>query len=430
MMGYAELQLGSLSGISQIRSRPAASGGQRRDPWLLIAEGFHSRGGMDKANAALARYLAAHGIPVHLVAWAVEPEIRAATGVTSTRASFSREWQFLARWHLARLGCAMAARLTSHSPNAHVVANGINCNWPDINWVHWLHKCWQPSALQAPLLFRLKHRLESFRVIDQEQAVLRSAKILLANSQRTRHDLIELVGVDAERIHTVYLGTDSTWQELTPERRNGARAWLKVSPGRPLVAFIGALGYDSRKGFNILWRAWTDLCRLSEWDADLVVAGSGRALPDWRRTVKRSGLGQRVRLLGFTERIPDVLAASDLLVSPARYESYGLNVQEALCCGVPAIASASAGVAERYSSELSSLLLPNPADASDLASKMVHWRRDMAGWKGRLEPTMRMLRNYTWDEMAGRIVHLVEGSSGEKKPMSPNGRFKLPSSRG
>jgi glycosyltransferase involved in cell wall biosynthesis len=396
--------------VSLVPYARAAIGRERRDPWLLIAEGFHSRGGMDKANAALANYLAAQGIPVHLIAVSVDPEVSGKPGVTATSAQIAAGWPSLGRFHLARLGHAMALRLTSQLPNARVVVNGTNCNWPDINWVHWLHQCWQPPALNAPLWFRLKHRFETSRAMHLERTAFRHTRLFVANSERTRRDLINLLGVRAERVHTIYLGTDLTWRKLTPERRNAARAWLEVPPGRPLVAFVGALGYDSRKGFDILWRAWSDLCGLAEWDADLVVAGSGRTLPDWRRKAVRSGLGGRVRFLGFTERISDVLAAADLLVSPARYESYGLNVQEALCCGVPAIVSASAGVAERYSSELSPLLLPNPEDASDLAARMLHWKRDMAGWKRRLEPTMRMLRAYTWDDMATRLVRLGDDS--------------------
>jgi glycosyltransferase involved in cell wall biosynthesis len=155
------------------------------------------------------------------------------------------------------------------------------------------------------------------------------------------------------------------------------------------------------------------------WDAYLVVAGSGRTLPDWRRTAARSGFGGRVKFLGFTPKVFDVLAASDLLVSPARYESYGLNVQEALCCGVPAIVSASAGVAERYSSELSPLLLPDPEDACDLATRMLRWRQDMAGWRMRLNPTMQTLRSYSWNDMASRIVNLVESS---KEPSAISSR--------
>jgi glycosyltransferase involved in cell wall biosynthesis len=365
---------------------------------------------MDRANEALLRFLVSQGIPVHLVALSVAPEIFSNPGVTCSIARFTRGWAPLGRFHLARLGHAVALKLTTQSPDVRVVVNGINCTWPDINWVHWLHQRWQQPAPNGPLWFKFKHRVETSRAINRERTTLRSAKLIVANSERTRHDLINLLGVAPERIHTIYLGTDSTWKELTPQRRDAARGWLEFRSGRPLVAFVGALGHDSRKGFDVLWHAWTDLCRIAEWDADLIVAGNGRALPRWRREAVRSGLGGRVKFLGFTDRVSDVLAASDLLVSPARYESYGLNVQEALCWGVPAIVSASAGVAEKYPPELLPLLLPNPEDSPDLAVRMLQWRRNMVEWKQRVEPTMGELRAYTWDDMARRIMDLAEST--------------------
>lgn len=380
----------------------------RHNPWLIVAEGFHSRGGMDKANAALANFLIRNGIPVHLVALSAAPELISQAGVTCSIGRFAHACPPLARRHLAHLGFAAARTLSSQSPVARVLVNGINCEWSDINWVHWVHQRWQAPASKAPLWFRLKHRVEAPRAASIERRTLRSARLVLANSETTRRDLIDLVNVSPQRVHTIYPGTDAAWNDFTPERRQLARQWLGVVDGRPLIAFVGALGHDSRKGFDTLWRAWTDLCRDTRWDATLVVAGRGRALSYWRDEALRWGLSGRVRFLGFTERVLDVLAASDLLVSPARYESYGLNVQEALCCGIPAIVSSNAGVAERYPAELSPLLLQNPEDSSELANRMRLWRQNMTGWVKLVEPTMRRLRAYTWSDMSRRIVDLAE----------------------
>jgi len=43
-----------------------------RTPWVIVAGGFHQRGGMDRANAALAAYLLESGTPVHLVGHEVD----------------------------------------------------------------------------------------------------------------------------------------------------------------------------------------------------------------------------------------------------------------------------------------------------------------------------------------------------------------------
>ena len=381
---------------------------KKSTPWVIVAEGVHRRGGMDKANAALAEYLASEGKPVHLVAFSVDSEIAALPRISTRYATMPAHSAFLGRFHLARLGRALARQISREFAGARVVVNGTCCDWPDINWVHWVHQCWDRYDPTAPAWFKLKHQIENGHALRAERTSLAKAKLVIANSERTRRDLINLVGLETQRVALVYYGSDADWKHLTLESQIAARAWLEVSRDRPVVAFVGGLGYDSRKGFDTLWHSWTSLCRSTEWDADLVVAGGGRALRRWQTAAERSGLGRRVRFLGFTERIPDVLAASDLLVSPVRYESYGLNVQEALCFGIPAIVSADAGVAERFLPEAAELLLPDPEDHNDLAARMLNWRSDIDGWKRRIAPTTRMLRAYTWDDMAREIISLAD----------------------
>jgi glycogen synthase len=103
-----------------------------------------------------------------------------------------------------------------------------------------------------------------------------------------------------------------------------------------------------------------------------------------------------------------VLAASDLLVSPVRYEAYGLNVHEAVCRGVPALVSRRAGVAERYPAALSEMLLPDPEDASDIAARLLRWRRSMHGWKKEFGTFAAELSRRSWADVAEEIVALAE----------------------
>jgi glycosyltransferase involved in cell wall biosynthesis len=103
-----------------------------------------------------------------------------------------------------------------------------------------------------------------------------------------------------------------------------------------------------------------------------------------------------------------LLAAADLLVSPARYEPYGLNVQEALCRGVPALVSGSAGIAERYPSDLRELILADPEDDRELASRLRSWRSAIPAWKTKVTALGEILRGRSWPEMARDIVTLAE----------------------
>ena len=81
---------------------------------------------------------------------------------------------------------------------------------------------------------------------------------------------------------------------------------------------------------------------------------------------------------------------------------------EALCCGLPALITRTAGIAERFPAELQDLLIPDPDDAAGLAERLRSWR----GGGDRLAPALASfsasLRASTWDDMAARFLSIVE----------------------
>jgi glycosyltransferase involved in cell wall biosynthesis len=384
----------------------------KASPWVMIAGGFHHQGGMDKANAALARHLIERGTPVHLVAHRIDPLFLKHPLVTAYLVPRPLKSYLLGELCLEWYGRATAMRITSSWPNARVLVNGGNCKWNDVNWVHFVHHAWGNQERHAPAWFSMKDRLTRFLAKRRERNSLKDARLVLANSERTRDDLLAHFKLDPRRVFNVYLGSDASAKAVTPRERVEARAWLKIPEQTPLVVFIGALGHDQRKGFDVLWSAWRRLCELSSWDAQLLVAGDGGGLARWKTEIEESPFAGRVRLLGFTERVSDLLAAADLLVSPVRYEAYGLNVQEAICRGVPAMVSACAGIAERYPQDLCEMVLTDAEDAGDLVARMLRWRSKMDQWKTDFAPLALTLRNHTWDDMAREIVSLVEGVEG------------------
>jgi glycosyltransferase involved in cell wall biosynthesis len=385
-------------------------------PWVIVAAGLHHRGGMEKANLALAEHLLERGTPVHLVTYAVDEEFARRPGVRVRRVPLPAGSFHLGEYLLDRAGRQVARSVTARWPGARVVVNGGNCGWPDINWVHAVHRAWPCADEGAPAWFRAKNRLMKRSAVRREALALRGAWLVVANSGLTRGQLLEHHGLDPERVRTVYLGTDPGWAEPDPAERAAARERLGVAPGRPLVVFVGALGHDNNKGLDTLWDAWRSLCAAPGWDAELAVAGGGRGVPGWRARVAAEGLEGRVRILGFTDRVRDLLGAADLLVSPSRYEAYGLNVHEAVCRGVPALVSGRAGVAERYPPELREMVLPDPEDSADLAARLRRWAAAREDWKARFRPLGERMRGRGWPDMAAEIVGLADSSLDRNPP--------------
>jgi glycosyltransferase involved in cell wall biosynthesis len=76
-------------------------------------------------------------------------------------------------------------------------------------------------------------------------------------------------------------------------------------------------------------------------DSYLVMAGDGPMWDSLQNEAERLGIKDRVRFIGLVKysRLPEIYAASDVLVFPSEHEPYGLPVNEAMICGIPAIVS-------------------------------------------------------------------------------------------
>lgn len=372
---------------------------------LIVAARFVKTGGMDRANYALARHLSELGLETHLAGYAAADSLIGKRNVVFHR---------IPRPVNSDLACELLvngvgrhwARIIAEA-GGRVIVNGGNCIWSDVNWVHYVHAAYRPRIAGRPL-WKVKsvagHAM--FRIMERT-ALLRS-RLIIANSNRTRRDVVDRIGVCEKNIRTVYCGVDAkTFYPASADERRATRVSLGCSEDRPIVAFIGGLG-DRRKGFDTAFRAWQILCADRAWDADLVVMGTGAELPVWRVRVGRGGVSSRIKVLGFRNDAPRILRACDALIAPTRYESYGLAVQEAICCGVPAFVSSDSGVAERYPSDLNELLMTCPDDSDELASRLRAWRDDVDRYAVAVSSFADELRQCSWDRMAAEIVGLMK----------------------
>lgn len=383
-----------------------SSGPVETPAWLVAAGDFVTTGGMDAANHALASYLARSGRETHLVAHRVAGDLADLPGihVHPVPRPFGS--------HL--LGFPLLARVAVHEWNqaarggrrVMALANGGNFGGA-ATWLHYVHAAYHPPIAGQPLR-RIVQRAAAGKARRDERAVTARAGVVIANSQLTARHAVELLGADPQRVHVVYYGADAgRFHPPSPDERAEARRALGVAGDAPVLVFVGALG-DRRKGFDTLFRAFTGLAAEPGWEGTLLVAGAGGELEEWKRRVTAAGMERRVRFLGFQPDVRRVLFAADAMVAPTRYEAYGLAVQEAICCGLPAIVSRAAGVAERIPAPLDALLLDDPGDADELAARLRGWVSGLDRYRAAALELSGALRAWTWDHMAARIVDIVE----------------------
>lgn len=124
--------------------------------------------------------------------------------------------------------------------------------------------------------------------------------------------------------------------QLDRASRESLRAKLGVGPDERVVLFVGKL--VARKCVPDLIEALSRLAASGR-RVRLLVVGSGSLEAELVAMAERRSLA--ATFIGFVNqsRIPEVYAAGDVLVLPSIDDTWGLVVNEAFACGVPAIVS-------------------------------------------------------------------------------------------
>jgi glycosyltransferase involved in cell wall biosynthesis len=162
------------------------------------------------------------------------------------------------------------------------------------------------------------------------------------------------------------------------------------------VTFIGRL--EPQKGLAWLLETTAGwLARVP--DCHLIVAGQGPDRQCLQRLAVQRGVAERVHWLGWRSDIPEILAASDLLVLPSRWEGMPNVVLQAMASQRPVLATDVEGVRELLG-ETAELQTVPYGDTTRFTEKLVRILsdRDLASRLGR-ENRTRAERLFSLDAM-------------------------------
>ncbi|MBI3968035.1 MAG: glycosyltransferase family 4 protein, partial [Chloroflexi bacterium] len=154
---------------------------------------------------------------------------------------------------------------------------------------------------------------------------IRRAPAVFAISKHTKRDLVERLGVPAERVAIAYPGLEPGFRP--PELSRDELARWRTDRGLPerYVFFLGTL--EPRKNVGRLIEAYAEVRRQLGDAPPLVVAGGkGWAYESIFAQVERLGLREWVRFPGFIPAAEQALwyGAAELFVYPSLYEGFGL----------------------------------------------------------------------------------------------------------
>jgi glycosyltransferase involved in cell wall biosynthesis len=133
--------------------------------------------------------------------------------------------------------------------------------------------------------------------------------------------------------------------------------------------YVGRL--NAGKGLTDLFSAFGRLQAQSQSETSLLIVGDGPEEGPLRNQASVDQL-QNVVFTGFQQKstLPKFYAASDVFTFPTLGDPYGLVVDEAMACGLPVIATTSAGeIRDRIEDGLNGFLIP-ARDSTVLSERM------------------------------------------------------------
>ena len=201
-----------------------------------------------------------------------------------------------------------------------------------------------------------------------ERFVFRHARVVLANSQAVRQELLD-DGVAAEKIHIIYNGLSSARLSPTGATRDTSRAELGLENGALVFAVVANLFVY--KGYSDLIVAlgliksklppqWVLLCMGRDVEETPDTA-DGRLMSNQRlfeSEAAAAGIAGNVRFLGERVDAPELLRAVDIAVLPSHEEGFSNALIEKMAAGLPIVATSVGGAEEALDGGKVGLLVP------------------------------------------------------------------------
>jgi glycosyltransferase involved in cell wall biosynthesis len=205
-----------------------------------------------------------------------------------------------------------------------------------------------------------------------ERASYKLANAIVANSNASASELVNLEHVPAARVRVIHNGLDPD-RFAAPITREQARQTLQLD--RDALVFLMSANLKGYKAHAVLIEALRqNLSRLPNW----LLLLAGRDDGEGSTIVKLSsqaGFADRVRMLGERRDMPMLLRAADVGVLSSREEGFPNAIIEYMVAGLPVVTTAAGGSIEAVVDGETGVIVPVD-DAAKLGDGLVRLASD------------------------------------------------------
>ena len=235
---------------------------------------------------------------------------------------------------------------------------------------------------------------------------LRRANRVIAISEATRQDLIEILGLNPAKVIVAHCGYDTNcFHPLTqPDLLQNVR--MKYGLGEQFILFMGAI--EQRRNIETLLQAVFRLRIESGLKLTIALGGGRTAYAEYLEVlIDELDLQEQIIWLGYVpdDDLPLLYSAAVMYVYPSITEGFGLTVLEAMACGCPVVCSNVDSLPE-VAGEACILLPPN--DVAGFADAIYRIWIDTALAQTMREKGLAQARRFSWDSMVETVARVCE----------------------
>ena len=240
-------------------------------------------------------------------------------------------------------------------------------------------------------------------------AAIKRADRILTVSDFTRREVIDVFGVDPDRIVTTPLGVEP---RFFPRNRNETARLLTELRLTHRQYFLAVGTLEPRKNILTTVAAHARLPARIRNAYPLVVAG----MTGWRTHAITRGLEAAqsrgdVRLLGHVgdDLLPLLYGGAAMLSYPSIYEGFGLPPLEAMACGAPVITTNNSSLPEVVGD---AALIVDAHDVDAIANAMLQVASDPSARENLRQRGLARAKFFTWRRTAEQTLAVYEKALG------------------
>jgi len=228
---------------------------------------------------------------------------------------------------------------------------------------------------------------------------LREADHVIAISECTRRDVLELGQIDPSHVSVVYQSCAPRFtSKPSPDEQEKTR--LNYGLPRRFILSVGTI--ERRKNILLAVRALESLPS----DLALVIVGRHTSYTNQvLEYVMTHGLSHRVFILHDVPDadLPALYAQAEVFVYPSVYEGFGIPIIEAISCGLPVVGCTGSCLEEAGGPDN---LYVSPDDPEALAAAVRQLQRNAPGREERIRRSRDYIRRFEGNDVATQVLDI------------------------